>query len=144
MGLNTAGPLNQLKTLVESITGIQDVYIGVPENLPKRASAYIALGSQPILLKATGVAQRDARYQVTFGYRVGGAEAAAELTIAGWLDAFLQELLDDLTLAGTCEGLDFDTSLADAPGYEKFAGLENRLYPVVVACRQRTNYSTSG
>jgi hypothetical protein len=135
MPYNTKAPAQRLLTMIQGL-GVSSVQLGVPESWNTTLCAYIGLGSQVVVRKATKVTGRDARYFVCFGYRVDGAETTAEQALMDLVDAFLAALYADLTLAGTCEGMEVDTGLADAPEYKIYTGKEFREYPIIVTCRQ--------
>jgi hypothetical protein len=88
MAWNTAAQLTSLHSLVAGLAGVQSVKDGVPESLANQVCAYITLGGQRVFDKAGGLASADCNYRVTFGYRVAGAEASAEATLAAVIDAF--------------------------------------------------------
>lgn len=140
MAFNAKEVLTKLKTIVSGLTGVQAVYVGVPLSLSHKVCAYITLGGQRPFDKAGGLRQREQRYRITFAYRVAGAEATAEGTIADLLDALEAALYVDRTLGGTVQSLEADFSAADDPQYADFAAQEFRRYPVVVTVKQSRNY----
>jgi hypothetical protein len=143
MAFNTQAPANRLKIIVEGLSGMSAVQFGVPESIGPTVSAYITMGSQTPIKKATATVARDARYFVAFAYRLDGAEATAETTLMVLVDAFLVALYADLTLAGACEGIEIDTGLADAPEYIARSAKEYREYPVVITARQYGSYTVN-
>ena len=137
---NTAAPLAQLVTILDGIAAIQQVYTGAPESIGPRLSAYVTAGSQVIADKVTRVLQREARYFIGLAYAVEGNEGTAETALAAALDALITAVYADRTLAGTVYDARLDFALADTPEYQVFAGMETRVFPVVVITTQRQNY----
>lgn len=144
MAFATRTVLAEVVALVQGLTGMQTVYTGVPESLATRVSAYVTLGPQPEQDKrGGGVLQKEGRIRVTFGYRVKGAEAAAEQDLADMIDRFqtayyaarrtnLNSTVDSL--------LTLDHSPAGGPEYQPVAGQEYRRYPVDVVFTQQQTY----
>jgi hypothetical protein len=135
-------PAQRLLAILQGLAGIGGAQIGVPESIGPRVYAYLTAGGISSGRKANGVMYRDARYRIAFVYRLDGAETAAETTVMGLVDAFLAALHADLTLAGTCEAIEIDAGLADAPEYQIRAGREYREWPLTVSCRQYATYTT--
>ena len=119
----------------------------MPESLSNRVSAYVALGAQPLGMKADHCLQRDAAYLVVFGYRVHNAEATAEDTLADAVDAFVTQFYSDrqtgqgLFASATTEveSGELDLTLAGGPEYQISAGQEFRTFPIMVTATQRQN-----
>jgi len=132
--------LTKLKNLVGGLSGIQAVYIGVPQAIGERVCAFITLGSQRTFDRVAGLRQRELQYRIVFAYRVGGDASSAEGAIAGLLDALETSLYADRTLGGIVESLGADFSAAGDPRYVATAGLEFREYPVVVTVKQSRTY----
>ncbi len=146
MAFNTAAVTNELVSILSGLTGLTTsgaVKIGAPESVGPRLSAYVTIGSQSSNLKTTGSTYRDARYFVNLAYRVDGAEATAETTLMGVVDAFLAALYADLTLNGICAKVEIDTGLADTPDYQLRAGKEYREYPIIVTARQYGSFTVN-
>ncbi len=140
MTFDSAAVLTQLKTVVSGLAGLQAVYVGVPQSLGERVSAYITLGGQRPSDKAGGLRQRPMNYRIVFAYRVGGDVESAELAVAALVDALEAALYADRSLGGTVESLEADFSAADEPRYVAVAGMEFREYPVVVTVKQSRTY----
>ncbi len=139
MTLNTLAVANQIVVVLQALSGpaLGNVQIGVPEHAGARVEAYVTIGSQPMVKKNTGTVQRSAHYFVTFAYRLdAGNVTTAETDLMALVDNFQAALNADLTLAHTCDGIDIDTGLADAPDYRMFAGKEYREYPCIIIARQ--------
>jgi hypothetical protein len=135
---STSAPLNRLVTLVSGLASGLAVSIGVPESFSNQVSAYITIGGQTGINKATGgLIQRTLAYRVVFGYAVDGAESTAETTLATLVDAFMSAVYADQTLGGTLERVEVDASEADQPRYQLWSGSENREYPIRVSGAQR-------
>jgi hypothetical protein len=142
---DAAAVLDALKTKLEATTGVGAVFVGVPEAPQDQLTATVSLAGATLLRpKTVGTILRRLRYRVEFGYRVAGQEEEAERGVAAALDDFLIRLYADLTLGGACNSaVDIDLSQADAPEYQTRAGLEERLYPVIVSADQVTPYSAT-
>jgi hypothetical protein len=144
-GFDSAGVLSALAAMLGGLDGMQQVYIGAPESLSKRVSAYVAVGgnTQPISDRITGVLSDERAWFVGFGYRVADAERDAELALAAFVDAFARAFYANRTLGGLIQSnprLDF--SLTRDPRYEVRAGQEFRVLPVLVIGTQRETYDT--
>jgi hypothetical protein len=116
------------------------VQIGAPESVGPRVTSYVTMGSQNTVRKVIGTVQRESRFSCMFAYRVDGSEATAETTLMGLVDAFMDALHADLTLAGTVDSTEANSQGADEPDYQLRAGKEYREYPVVVTVIQRGSY----
>lgn len=119
------------------------VNVGEPLTIPSRVSAFVKLGAMPFgPRKTTDLVRREGELLVWFGYRVQGAPADAELTLADVVDTFLEFFLEDrktLRLGGTVESMDVDTSAASAADYSQIGGQEFRLYPMTIRFVQSHN-----
>ena len=131
---------DQLVTLLSGVTGVNLARKGVPESQSVFLEADVTLGGHTVGRKAQGVTYRDQRYLVTLSYRLAGAESTAEDALMVAVDDLIQQLHDDLTLAGTCQGVEIDASAADSPDYQPRAGREYREYPVTNIARQYGTY----
>lgn len=138
---NTKAPMQQLVTILDAIPAIQQIYTGAPESVGPRLAAYVAAASQTIADKATNVLQREQRYFIGLTYAVEGSEGTAEEALADALDALITAVYNDRTLAGAVYDARLDFALADQPTYQVAAGLEVRVYPVMVICTQRQNFA---
>lgn len=136
MAFDTLGPLEALIELLGDLDGVRKVYRGVPESVDNRLCAYVALAGQRVGRPTLRVMERKANYFVGLVYRVQGAEATAETTLAETLDALVLALDADRTLGGTAVNIELDLSLADRPEYRDLAGQEYRNYPVMVTVTQ--------
>lgn len=145
MPLATGAALDALVTMVTGVTGMQRVYKGVPESLSNTVDAYITVGGHTIDSEEFGENRRDTHFWVVFGYRVHGAEATAEDTLADYIDAFEAAFftarhggtgLFDHATTGVEDGL-LDASVADSGDYLAFAGQEFRTWPYLVTVVQR-------
>ena len=140
MAFNSKAVADQLVTLLGGVTGVNLARKGVPESQSVFLEADVTLGGHTIGRKAQGLTYRDQRYLVTFSYRLAGAESTAEDALMVAVDDFLEALNADLTLAGTCQGVEIDASSADSPDYQPRAGREFREYPLVIIARQYGTY----
>ena len=143
MAFDTEAVATKLVGVLAAVTGVSAAQLGVPESFSSRLSAFVTMGAKTQGRKATGSTYVDHAYFVNFVYRVGGAEATAEAALMDAVDEFLQDLYDDLTLDGTCEGLEIDASAGNEPEYRMYAGKEFRDYPVLVTARQYGTYATN-
>lgn len=143
MAFNSAAVANALVSVLQGLSGLGAVQIGAPESVGPQVSAYVTMGSQSVIRKATGVVQRESRFFCMLAYRVDGAEATAETTLMSLVDAFLAALHADLTLGGTVFSLEANSQAADEPDYQLRAGKEYREYPVVVTVVQRDGYNVN-
>lgn len=143
MAFNTKSVATQLKTLAAALAGIGGAQIGVPETIDKRIWAIITAAGQTIADKTTGTNRRSARYNVTFTYRLDGAETTAEEGLMDLIDLFLVALYADRTLAGTCKNIDVDLSLADTPEYQTRSGKEFREFPILVTAVQDGTFTVN-
>jgi hypothetical protein len=149
MAYNALAVAIALKSMVAALSGMSaaQVQIGAPLTIGPRLFAYVTLGSQPLVRKATGLVQRSSRFMVTFCYRIdadrGASEVATgEAALMQVVDLFLQALHNDPTIGATCNGSEVDTGLADSPEYTARGNLEYREYPVIVTARQQTSHAT--
>lgn len=138
-GIDTPAAFAALVGLVQNLTGMQGtVSEGVPESFATAVGAYVAIGDMDPTDKATGVVvQLVQEYVVAFGYRVKGQEAGAEVKLATFKDLFLRALLSDRTLGGNVADARIQPGLATTPIYLNFAGVETRVYPILVRTTQR-------
>ena len=143
--IDTPAALAALVALVQGLSGMQGtVYQGVPESFSTAVGAYVAVADMEVADVSTGnrVEQRQ-DFLVVFGYRVKGAESAAELKVAQFKDRFIRALFADRTLAGAVDSSAILPGLAGTPQYLAFAGAETRLYPITVRTVQRETLPTS-
>lgn len=138
---STSGPLTQLVTILGGLSGLQSVHTGVPESFSHQVSAYVTAGAQLVDNKASGgLMQRMLAYRVALCYAVDGAEATAETTLCGLIDAFTDALFTDRTLGGTLESMEFDATDAADPIYVKVSGEEIRMYVMTIKGVQRKTF----
>ena len=143
MSFNSLVVANQLVAVLQGLNGMGAVQIGVPESVGPRVMSYVTMGGQTTARRATGTLLREARFLCMFAYRVDGAEATAETTLMGLVDAFLGALYADLTMGGTVLGLEASSQAADEPDYQLRAGKEYREYPVMVTVTQQGSYEVN-
>ncbi|MBA2388666.1 MAG: hypothetical protein H0V67_00265 [Geodermatophilaceae bacterium] len=144
MAVDLASPLSRIVTVLTGIAGIQQVYTGVPESPTNRVSAYVTIGRIRLGDAAVGgLARHDVEYAVTFVYRVAGAEATAETTLAAVVPAFITAMLAErrTRLNGTVVSMGLpDFSLAAEADYIVVAGQEYRRLPCLIPVVQQENY----
>lgn len=139
--------MSALITMMQGISGMQEVHRGVPEGFGRTVNAYVAVGPQTPIDKAGGLLQRETTFFVGLGYEVAQAEATAEDTLADMLDAFLTQFYADrknsagLFAKATThvESGELDLSLAGTPQYQVMAGQEFRVFPILVRVTQQAN-----
>ena len=142
MPLDAVAVLDRLKTHLEQTVGVGKVFIGVPEAPADQLVASISLAGATLAhhKQAGGTWQRRLRYRVELAYRVAGNEEAAERAVGLALDDFLVRILGDIRLGAPPEApqsvVEWDLSQADAPEYRVAAGLEERVYPIVLGVDQ--------
>jgi len=135
-----AGALLQyVATLVSGLAGLQQTYIGAPESIASRVSAYVTLGDLTPSPHATQVARREPQIVVAFAYRVAGAEQSAELMIADLVDELTAAVYADRSLGGTSQNAVLDMSKNVQPAYMAVAGAEFRVYYTVITGLQTTS-----
>ncbi len=143
MALDSGAIADALVAVLQGLTGIGPVQIGVPKSFTERVHAFVTMAGKPTGRKNAGTSFVDHRFFVNFVYRVADAESTAETALMDLVDQFLQAVYDDLTLGGTCEGLDIDVTAPDEPEYRPYAGKEYRDYPLVISARQYGSYGTN-
>lgn len=143
MSFNNTAVANRLVAILQGLTGMGTAQIGVPESVGPRVGAYVSLGSQTTTRRVIGTVYRETHFFCLFAYRVDGAEATAETTLMGLVDAFFEALFDDLTLVGTVKSLEANSQGADEPDYQLRAGKEYREYPVQVTVVQQGSYEVN-
>lgn len=145
MAFDATAVLDRLAAIAGATTGVGAVFVGVPEAPEDQLVATVSLAGASVNdPKHTGTWIRRLRYRVEFAYRVAGDEEAAERATAAALDDFLNRVLADLTLGipGN-SAAEIDLSQADAPEYRTVAGLEVRVYPVVIGVAQLAQFNPS-
>lgn len=143
MAFSNSAVLTQLNSTLAALSGMGVSQIGAPESVGPRVSAYVTLGSQSVSRIAGGLVQRESRFFCMFAYRLDGAEATAETTLAAAVDAFMQAIQDDLTLGDNVETTEVSSHAADEPDYQLRAGKEYREYPVMITATQRSTYEVN-
>lgn len=143
MALDSGAIADALVDVLQGLTGIGPVQLGVPKSFTERIHAFVTMAGKLMGRKNSGTSYVDHRFFVCFCYRVGDAESTAETTLMGLVDQFLQALHDDLTLGGTCEGLEIEVTAPDEPEYRPYAGREYRDYPLTISARQYGSYATN-
>ncbi len=140
MTFQARATMTAVREFAAGATGIT-IAIGGPERLTQRAAGYMGLGNaQPRHILSHGLLERWLEFHVVFGYRVRGAEETAELDTCDAVDALtIAFYSSDQTFGGLGETAELDLSLVGGAEYERIAGLEYRLYPIVVRVKQRHN-----
>jgi hypothetical protein len=146
---NSVTPLQSIKTFLAGLSGIQSAHIGAPESFTTRVTAYVCLGSDGTMDHRTEVQRGEIGYFCAFGYRVQGAEEAAEIALATAKDDLKQQFTDDRS-AGTglfaemttnAKSARLDLNLAAIPDYAPVAGQEFRLYPFMIYLTQENTFT---
>lgn len=127
----TKAALNAVQSILAGIAGTQATSKGIPESLANRVTAAVTVGDQRPSDKAAGYHETEVSFFIEFAYRVQGAEATAEDTIADWVDALKEAWLADRRLGGVVRTSELDFSLTREPLYRGIAGKEHRIYPVI-------------
>lgn len=145
MPFDAGAVLDKLAEIAAATTGVGAVYVGVPEAPQDRLVATVSLaGATVVVLRRMSTVRRQLRYRVEFAYRVAADEAAAERAVCAALDDFLTRIYADMTLVQACNSADqIDLSQADAPEYRTVAGLETRVYPIVIGATQEAPFNPS-
>lgn len=143
MSINTLAAANGIIAVLEQLSGLATVQIGVPLSVGTTVSAWVGLGGQADVRKATAVVQKRTRFFVMFCYRVDGNETTAETALMTLVDAFTVALNADLTLGGTVKELTISSAAADEPDYQLRAGKEYREYPMVIEATQHGSYTVN-
>lgn len=129
--------------ILAGLSGVGAAQIGAPESMGTKVYSFVTLGSHQATRKTTGTTQRTTRFFVMFAYRVDGAEATAETTLMGLVDAFMEAIDADKTLGGVVVDANAESQAADEPDYQLRAGKEFREYPVIVTVTQRGAYAVN-
>jgi len=124
--------LQAVNGLVAGLAGLQQTYIGVPEAIDSRVSAYVTIGNLTPMPKANQLAYRDPQVVVTFAYRVAGAEQTAELLICDLVDELTAAVYADRTLGGSSQSATMDMTANTTPAYMAVAGSEFRRFVVII------------
>lgn len=138
---DTTPALNRIVEIVTALPGVQNVYIGVPNQVKGAGACYITLGRQRVIDKANQALQRELRFILTFCYAVDGAAVeGAERAIAEAVDALIDAVwLETENGASPLKDLiELDMSLSDTAEYQVNVGQEFRRYPVGVSYIQQT------
>jgi hypothetical protein len=124
-------------TLLPAITGTEEVMRGIPEAPGARVSVSASLADRELAYKTTSQPELRANFWIEFAYDVETAEAAAEDTLANWVDALGDAWLADRdatggTMGGLVRTWELDFSYQNDPRYRSTAGSELRVAPVVI------------
>jgi hypothetical protein len=132
---------DELVTLLNSLTGMQKVYEGVPEAFGRSVTAYIAITGQDISDRATGLLRLESSYFIGLGYKTKGAERDAERNLGEALKDFIYKFyaLRRTKCNGKADDIRLNMSVASAPEYQVVAGQEYRVYPIIVTAVQTDN-----
>lgn len=122
--------------LLEDVAGVQRVYKGAPESFDTQVSCWAGVGPQPAFNAGTELVGHEVRVYVEFSYAVAGQEAAAEQTLANFLDGFKRAFYADRNLGGVWEAGDIELDVEGRPAYETRGGIEGRVFPLFVVGRQ--------
>lgn len=125
-----------LPTVVATDAGL---YGSIPESFIARNNVMVGLGKATPEDSTMGGQEWRPEIFVIFAYRVAGAEAAAEVTLATLYLELVDAVLANPTLGGTCDSgqarVDADEGLR--PIFEAVAGAEMRFYPARVTGYQQ-------
>lgn len=143
MTLNIWQCMEAVRDFVAGAGGLGSVTIGEPESYPRRAVAWVDLGS---VLHEDRLAGRTSEYTIEvpvwIAHRVRGDEGAALRDTANAITALRQafDAASDRSL-GVGETGEMDTSAASDQDWRTSGGLEVRLFPVWFRIKQRQSYS---
>lgn len=137
MAVDPTATAQRLVAVLSGLTGMQSVMLGVPESLGTRVAAYVTFDRWGVDDRIGGLGRYEVDFQVTFGYRVAGAEPAVETDLMAMVGRFTAAVMAErrTQFAGTCSSVPAgfpDFSRAASPQYAPFAGVEFRLYPGIV------------
>lgn len=130
MAVDTPALLAYLVSLTDGISGMDNVYTGVPESIPEKQAAYVTVSAQREEAFSFFVDGIEADFLITLVYAVGNAESTAETWIAQSIDALRAAIHADRNLGGLCHDLRLDLGLAASAEYEPLLGVEFRRFPV--------------
>jgi len=141
---NVIPALDALITMMGQLTPTVTVYRGVPASMSNQVSAYVAGAGQSIIPKADRVYDKDARFFVAFGYRVENQVATAENTVLQLVDSFATLFITSRSgstgifhpSTGVTSG-QLDLAVVDSPEYIPMAGMEYRIFPIMVTITNR-------
>lgn len=141
MALDFAAAFAKVVALMESITGMQKVYQGVPDAFGRSITAFVAMSPIEPRDEANNLISVKVTFYIVMGYKttLGETDAEAKL-IAGVTDLvrkFYQARKTDFD--GTVENAELDMSLAALPEYEVVAGQEYRRFPLLIKTEQSEN-----
>lgn len=141
MAFSCAAPLAALVALIDSLAVVDETDTGIPKAVTNRVTASVSIGGMSNNEATIGLLEREVRYFVLFVVRVDNDPAAAEATLAAYLDQFVTALYSpsNRSLGGTAKKVSIDSSLARSPEYMPMVGQEVRLYPLEVVTSQRIN-----
>lgn len=146
MAFSAAGPMAALKTMLEGVSGIQQVYTGQPESGARRVVALVAfLGITPASRGSGGFMTATLRFFVGIGYRLGGGEQAAEEASAAasvrWVQDFYADRNGGGLLGGTVTNMEIVPSQSSAPLYQNIANQEFRWIDHIVEVSQSETFA---
>lgn len=142
MTLNIWQCMEAVKTFVEGASGLSSVTIGEPESYPRRAIAWVDLGSVSSPDKLVGVTvEYTVEVPVWIAHRVKGDEGAALRDTANAVTAMLQAFGPPANRSlGVGDSAQIDASAATDQDWRQVGGQEVRLFPVYFRIKQSQSY----
>jgi hypothetical protein len=143
MALNLPAFYTEVIALLTAATGVQNVARGAPESWSNVVTVYASIAGQRMDPTApAGVIWRWSDIWVEFGYRVKGAEATAENTLAAYVDSVTTGFYAarNTRFNSTVDDARIDLALASTPDYLRVAAQEIRTYPLLISGKQSANY----
>lgn len=144
MAFDLRGMLTSVQAIVAALPTVVSteagLYGSIPESFVARLNVIAALGKATPEDSVMGGQEWRPEIYILIAYRVGGAEAEAELVLADVYLELVDAILNNPTLNGTSDPgqtrIDSDEGLR--PIFQAVAGSEMRFYPArIVGYQQR-------
>lgn len=141
MAINLAAAYAKVVALVESVSGMQKVYQGVPDAFGPSITAFVAITSQELTDEATELLKVRCTFYIVLGYKTRTDQAAAEVILINGITDLIRKFFAarKTDFDGVVENSIIDMKLAGQPEYEVMAGQEYRRYPLVIHIEQSEN-----
>lgn len=140
MTFSTSIGLTKIREMLDAVPGLE-VHVGLPESFTTSTTSFVTMAGQRVYQKTVGsLWQREARYFVGFAYTVEGAEEAAELAIADYVDELIRAtilLRNALAASQDATNVTLDLGMGDTPDYQAQLGVEVRIYPAIITFTQQ-------
>lgn len=141
MAINLAAAFDKVVALMESITGMQKVFQGVPDAFGPSITGFVAITSQETMDAATQLLRVRCTFYIVMGYKTKTDQAAAERILIDGITDLIRKfyVARKSDFDGTVENASIDMTLAGQPEYEVMAGSEYRRYPILIHIEQSEN-----